>query len=179
VSALAAIERLRAHRALALAAGVALEAGAMALVGLHPAVRDIRGIGGESGLLLAVFGAIAAGRLVGTLMALAGWAVFFPLIAHEATASLVALPLWTGTALAVGYLSEQLVRSERARAEGELDAVAAHELRTPVAVIHGMAQTLRRRDLDEPEQDKLLELIEHEADRLLQRAPFRGDDEER
>jgi signal transduction histidine kinase len=179
VSLVELIERLRGRPALALVAGVALEAAVMALIGVEPTIRDIRGIGGETGLLLAVIGAIAAGPLAGTLMALAGWAVFFPLIAHEAAASIIALPVWVGTALAVGALSEALLRSERARSRAELDAVAAHELRTPVAVIHGMAQTLRRQDLDDLERDKLLELIEHESDALLRRGPFRGDGPER
>jgi signal transduction histidine kinase len=105
-------------------------------------------------------------------MAAAGWAMFFPLIADYDLSSVAALPLWTATAGAVGWVSYRLVASERARTRAEMDAEAAHRLRTPVAVIHSMAQTLRRDELSDEQREKLLELIEHDSGELLRGPPF-------
>jgi signal transduction histidine kinase len=175
-SALRLLGRLQQHRVVALVAGVTLELVAVLLISLDTAVRDTRGIGGESVVLLAVFGALAAGPVVGAAMAIAGWALFFPLIADDAPGSIIALPLWVLTTYAVGFVSARLVRSERTHTRAELEVVAAHELRTPVAVILGMARSLRRHQLGDEERDKLLELIETESENLLAREPFRGDD---
>jgi PAS domain S-box-containing protein len=62
------------------------------------------------------------------------------------------------------------VTDERAVEQMKTDFVStvSHELRTPLAAIYGAAVTLRRRDVavDEPQRDRLLEVISSESDRL-------------
>ncbi|HLX32388.1 MAG TPA: ATP-binding protein [Gaiellaceae bacterium] len=62
------------------------------------------------------------------------------------------------------------VTDERAVEQMKTDFVStvSHELRTPLAAIYGAAMTLRRRDVsvDEPQRDRLLEVISSESDRL-------------
>jgi PAS domain S-box-containing protein len=62
------------------------------------------------------------------------------------------------------------VTGERAVEQMKTDFVStvSHELRTPLAAIYGAAMTLRRRDVavDEPQRDRLLEVISSESDRL-------------
>jgi PAS domain S-box-containing protein len=59
---------------------------------------------------------------------------------------------------------------ERAVEQMKTDFVStvSHELRTPLAAIYGAAMTLRRRDVEveEPQRDRLLEVVASEADRL-------------
>jgi PAS domain S-box-containing protein len=52
--------------------------------------------------------------------------------------------------------------------KGEFVATVSHELRTPLAAIYGAAQTLRRADIELPEESRgrLLEVIVHESERL-------------
>jgi signal transduction histidine kinase len=166
------IQRLQDRRMAVTAAGVAIEVTVMAFLAAVPSVGDVRGIGGESGVIVAVLGAVAAGPVAGGLMAVTGWAIFFPFIANSHLASIAALPLWVATAVIVGWTSARLVRSERARTRSQMHADAAHRLRTPVAVIHGMAQTLRKDELPEEQRDMLLDLILTESDDLLRSPPF-------
>jgi PAS domain S-box-containing protein len=62
------------------------------------------------------------------------------------------------------------VTDERAVEQMKSDFVStvSHELRTPLAAIYGAAMTLRRRDVavDEPQQERLLDVISNEAERL-------------
>jgi PAS domain S-box-containing protein len=62
------------------------------------------------------------------------------------------------------------VTDERAVEQLKSDFVStvSHELRTPLAAIYGAAMTLRRRDVtvDEPQQERLLDVISSEANRL-------------
>jgi PAS domain S-box-containing protein len=62
------------------------------------------------------------------------------------------------------------VTDERAVEQMKTDFVStvSHELRTPLAAIYGAAMTLRRRDVavDEPQRDRLLEVVSNESDRL-------------
>jgi signal transduction histidine kinase len=62
------------------------------------------------------------------------------------------------------------VTAERAVEQLKTDFVStvSHELRTPLAAIYGAAMTLQRRDIavDEPQRDKLLEVVASESDRL-------------
>jgi PAS domain S-box-containing protein len=62
------------------------------------------------------------------------------------------------------------VTDERAVEQMKTDFVStvSHELRTPLAAIYGAAMTLQRRDVvvDEPQRDRLLEVVSSEADRL-------------
>ena len=62
------------------------------------------------------------------------------------------------------------VTDERAVEQMKTDFVStvSHELRTPLAAIYGAAMTLRRRDIvvDEPQRDRLLEVVSSESDRL-------------
>jgi signal transduction histidine kinase len=169
---LAAIERVQRRPVPVLLAGIALEALVMALIGGDDALRGIRGIGGESSVLLAVVGAIFAGPFVGVAMAATGWAIFFPLIAKSHPSSIVALPIWVVAAFVVGVMSTALVRAERERERIELQHQAAHALRGPIATIHGLLQMLRR---DRSQEEKLLRSIEDETERLLRSPIFEGD----
>jgi signal transduction histidine kinase len=62
------------------------------------------------------------------------------------------------------------VTDERAVEQLKTDFVStvSHELRTPLAAIYGAAMTLRRRDVsvEEPQRDRLLDVISSESDRL-------------
>jgi signal transduction histidine kinase len=166
------IERLQSRRLAVTITGIGIEGAVVGLLAAVPSIGDIRGIGGETAVIIAVLGAVAAGPIAGAAMALTGWAIFFPTIANARLGSIAALPLWVATALIVGLTSERLVRSERGRTRAQMQADAAHQLRTPVAVIHGMAQTLRKDELPLDQREKLLELIVHESDQLLSAPPF-------
>jgi signal transduction histidine kinase len=163
------VQRLQRQRLAVLLIGSGLEIAVIALLAADGEVGRVRGVSGESAVMIAVLAALAGGPVVGASVALIGWIFFFPLIAHSAPASIAALPLWTATAFLVGGVASRLVRSERERAQLAVDDMTAHRLRTPVATIYGMAQTLRRRDLDldDANRDRLLALIEHESGRLL------------
>ncbi|HLX32959.1 MAG TPA: ATP-binding protein [Gaiellaceae bacterium] len=54
------------------------------------------------------------------------------------------------------------------RARSDFVATASHELRTPLAAVFGAARTLRRTDIDLPEEqrERFLEIIESETERL-------------
>jgi PAS domain S-box-containing protein len=62
------------------------------------------------------------------------------------------------------------VTDERAVEQMKTDFVStvSHELRTPLAAIYGAAMTLQRRDVvvEEPQRERLLEVVSSEADRL-------------
>jgi len=62
------------------------------------------------------------------------------------------------------------VTDERAleRARSDFVATASHELRTPLAAVYGAARTLRRSDIQLPDEqrDRFLEIIESETERL-------------
>jgi signal transduction histidine kinase len=169
------IERARERRWAVLAVGVLLEVAVVLVIGTDDAIKGVRGIGGESAALLAVVGAVFAGPLVGGLMAVVGWALFFPLIAESAVGSLVALPVWTGAALLTGWLSSTLVRLNRERALAERQRAAAHALRAPIATIHGLVDVLLGGSpVAEPEQ-RILGSIRDETDRLLRSEVFESE----
>jgi signal transduction histidine kinase len=138
--------------------------------------------------------ACAVGLLVGPVaaatVALAGWAFFFPLIVHWSPVGLLALPLWIAPAAAVGVLADRLQRREHQLAlveaehryellRRELADEAQHTLRTPAAVIHGMAEVLLRRDLGLSDQQtrRFLELIADSAQTLME-VPDRFEERE-
>lgn len=56
--------------------------------------------------------------------------------------------------------------AERSVAEAEARRVAAHELKTPLTSLRGLAQLLRDYDLDTDEQRHVADLVHHEAERL-------------
>src|SRR5579864_399134 len=169
---LAVIERLQRHPWRVLAVGISLEALVMGVIGDDDALRGVRGIGGESAVLLAVVGAVFAGPTVGVAMAATGWALFFPLIANSHPSSIVALPIWVVSAYLVGAMSTALVRAERERERVAQQHRAAHALRAPIATIHGLVQVLRR---DGTREEALLRSVEDETERLLRSPIFEGD----
>jgi signal transduction histidine kinase len=133
-------------------------------------IRDNRGTGGETVLVLSVLSALAGGPLAGLGVAAVGWGVFFPLIAKDQPGSLVALPLWTATAYLVGLIASRAVLAERAQARLELADFTAHRLRTPAAAISGLVQALRAPEIvDDPiRRERILAAIEAESERLLE-----------
>jgi len=64
-------------------------------------------------------------------------------------------------------LSTELVRKERLAAVGEMAAVLAHEVRSPIGVIFN-ALGLMRRTAEGPERERLMEMLTEEAERLKQ-----------
>ena len=168
---LGAIESLQQRKLAALALGLGLEALAMSVIGADDSLSGIRGIGGETGALLAVVGAIFAGPWVGVAKAALGWSIFFPLVAHSRPASVVALAEWGLAAYLAGRLSSALVSADRERALAALEREAAHALRTPVATIHGLVAALNARAARDEDEAKILSSITDETDRLL-RSPL-------
>jgi signal transduction histidine kinase len=171
VGLLRAIEWLQRRKLAALALGLALEALAMSVIGTDDSLSGIRGIGGETGALLAVVGAIYAGPWIGVAMAAVAWSIFFPLVAHSRPASVIALFEWVLAAYLAGRLSSALVASDRERTLAAREREAAHALRTPVATIHGLVAALNARAARDEDEAKILSSIADETDRLL-RSPL-------
>lgn len=118
--------------------------------------------------LIAVLAAVAGGPVVGGVVAAVGWTIFFVSIAGHSPDSVIALPLWVGTAVLVGLVSARAIASERARAADRLEEITAHGFRTPVATIHGMAEVLRGDlSLSDETREHMLRLIAEESRRLL------------
>jgi signal transduction histidine kinase len=168
---LRAIEWLQQRKLAALALGLALEALAMSVIGTDDSLRGVRGIGGETGALLAVVGAIFAGPWVGVAMAALAWSIFFPLVAQSKPASVIALGEWVLAAYLAGRLSSALVDAHRERALAEQEREAAHALRAPVATIHGLVEALGARAARDEDETKILSSIADETNRLL-RSPL-------
>jgi len=117
---------------------------------------------------------------------IAGWealAASIPVAEEGATARAVTLPieiggrdLWLSFVAVLSpdgiVYAFRDVTGERLLEEERSDFVAtiSHELRTPMTGVYGAAQTLLRRDIDLPPEDKqsLLEMIATEAARLSQ-----------
>lgn len=72
-----------------------------------------------------------------------------------------------GAALRVAELSTELVRKERLAAVGEMAAVLAHEVRSPIGVMFN-ALGLIRRTGDDGERARLMDMLTEEAERLGQ-----------
>jgi signal transduction histidine kinase len=85
----------------------------------------------------------------------------------ELSYALVGIPAGPGSALAVLVLSDVSERERRERAEREFVANAAHELRTPIAVIASAIDVLEQGAKAVPEdRDRFLTMIRHQAARL-------------
>ncbi len=162
--------RVRQRPVLAFVVGSGLVVVVISLMALDDAVRNNRGTGGETVVVISVLAALVGGPLAGAGVAAVGWAVFFPLIAHGALGSIVALPLWVGTAAVVGLIAERAVLAERLRSQVELADFTAHRLRTPAAAIAGLAQALRAREVaeDPARRERVLAAIAEESERLLE-----------
>ncbi len=172
-----AVRFLQRRPAQTLALGVVVEVISMLI--LAPARVSFPGATGAIGVAIAVLAALAAGPMVGALVAVAGWAAFAAVVAADDRLALLALPIWAATAFAAGLVANALVETERELGRREvrqeelrrLDevksrfvALASHELRAPAAVIHGIAATLEfRRDALSDEQQRALRrtLYEH------------------
>lgn len=107
---------------------------------------------GLSRARLKVWGALIAGMLL-LYLALFG-------IVRSASATIDRLRL---EELA---LTEELRRKEILSSLGELSAVVAHEIKNPLSIIRGSAETLRRESPQKPEDDQLLGFIIGEVNRL-------------
>lgn len=66
----------------------------------------------------------------------------------------------------LGELSEEMVRQQRLAAVGQLAMLVAHEVRNPLAVIFQACRQLRRLPEISPESDRLLGILDEEAERL-------------
>jgi signal transduction histidine kinase len=81
--------------------------------------------------------------------------------------ALVGIPAGPGADLAVLVLSDISERERRERAEREFVANAAHELRTPIAVIASAIDVLQQGAKAVPEdRDRFLAMIRHQTNRL-------------
>ena len=159
-----ALQLSRQHRLLTAAVGVILEIGLMAL--FSPAVLGFpKGTPGALGVAVAVVTAMAAGAGIGVGVACLGWIALF--VVQTAPSTVIALPIWVLTAYVVGMLSDALLDTERSLGQQELDRIASHEVRTPLATIAGLARVLRESELPEREA-RTIETIEHEASRMLE-----------
>jgi signal transduction histidine kinase len=120
-----------------------------------------------------------AGPTVGAIVALSGWVVFFPFVVHWSPFGVVALALWVLPAVMLGVVASRLRARERQLAvleaerryeelRSDLANQAQHEVRTPAAVIYGMADVLLRGDFDltREQHKKFLGLIAESAQRL-------------
>jgi signal transduction histidine kinase len=120
-----------------------------------------------------------AGPAAGATVAVAGWTFFFPLVVHWSPFGILALALWVGPAVLFGLVArrlrareQQLIVFEAERRYEELRSELAnqahHEVRTPAAVIYGMADVLLRDEIElTPEQKrKFLGLIAESAQQL-------------
>jgi signal transduction histidine kinase len=65
-------------------------------------------------------------------------------------------------------LRDLTTERELERARSAFLATASHELRTPLAAIYGASRTLRRNDLEMPDEQReaFMEMIERESERL-------------
>jgi two-component system, OmpR family, sensor histidine kinase ResE len=85
----------------------------------------------------------------------------------ELSYALVGIPAGPGSELAVLVLSDISERERRERAEREFVANAAHELRTPIAVIASAIDVLEQGAKAVPEdRDRFLTMIRHQTARL-------------
>jgi two-component system, OmpR family, sensor histidine kinase VicK len=85
----------------------------------------------------------------------------------ERSYALVGIPAGPGSELAVLVLSDISERERRERAEREFVANAAHELRTPIAVIASAIEVLDQGAKAVPEdRDRFLTMIRHQTARL-------------
>ena len=78
------------------------------------------GVPGVTAATIAALVAILAGPAGGAIVAVAGWSLYFPLIADGRTGTLVALPFWVGGVVAIGLVAQRLRDAEhqaRSRAE--------------------------------------------------------------
>jgi signal transduction histidine kinase len=176
------VDRLRGQTALVVAAGVLLEAAAMAA--MSPRLLEApSGAPGAVGVSIAVVAALAAGPLAGVVVAGAGWAAFFLLVAETDTTSLVVFPIWLGAAALCGAVAKALVGAERElaaraterkelqrldRAKSEFIEFASHELRSPATVVAGIASTLHLRGdrLSSAQRIELRRTLFEQAERL-------------
>ena len=159
------LQYFRRRLVLTLAVGVLAE---LALLGATaPGALDApTGTPGAVGVAVAVLAAIAAGGVVGAFVALAGWWTLFLVVTEREVATLIALPVWVGIAFLVGLLCDALLQTHHELDRHEMDRVASHELRTPIATIAGLSGVLRARELPAGEA-RLVEVIEREAASLL------------
>ena len=85
----------------------------------------------------------------------------------ELSYALVGIPAGPGSELAVLVLSDVSERERRERAEREFVANAAHELRTPIAVIASAVEVLEQGAKADPaDRDRFLTMIRHQTARL-------------
>ena len=169
------LQYLRRRLVLTLAIGALAELVLMAA--MSPSALDApKGTPGAVGVAVAVLAAIAAGGVAGAFVALVGWWALFLVVTERDVAALIALPVWVGVSFLVGLLCDALLQTHRELDRREMDRIASHELRTPIATIAGLTGVLRGRDLP-PGEARLVEIIDREAAGLLEGFDGRRADE--
>ena len=180
-------KRTSGHHKVVLAIGVLAEITVLvpfALLGRGPFIGSL----GALPVGVACCAAFLAGPWVGVTVACAGWTFFFPLVVHWSPFGLVALVLWAVPAALLGYVAQRLKKRERQlavleaeRRYEELRAALAdhtqHEVRTPAAVIYGMADVMLRGEFEvsSEQKRKFLALIAESAQKLTE-VPERLED---
>jgi signal transduction histidine kinase len=166
------------QRAVALTLGVLAEVAVLvpfAVLGRGPFIGSLGALPVGVACVVGFF----AGPAAGAAVACSGWVVFFPFVVHWSPFGLVALVLWVAPAVVLGIVAQRLRARERQLAVYEAERLydefrsqlanqAQHEVRTPAAVIYGMADVLLRGDFDlsQEQQRKFLALIAESAQKL-------------
>jgi two-component system, OmpR family, phosphate regulon sensor histidine kinase PhoR len=116
---MSAFSARRRRTAAIVATGIAAEIAVLVPSGTVDALF-FPGVPGVTAAVIAAIVAILAGPAGGAVVAVAGWSLYYPLIADGRPGTLVALPFWVGGVVTIGLVAERLRNAEhRARTRAE------------------------------------------------------------